>query len=475
MRKVKKPVFFVVLFVIVFFAVLVFEGLANNFGDIKTVFIKGTDDIRWGIDIRGGVSVTFTPAEDINATNEQMESVKELIVQRLINLGISDYETYVDNDHDRLIVRFPWKSDDEDFDPEAAVKEIGETAQLTFREGYDVDEYGAWKGRTETNVILNGSDVVSAQPAYDSQNNQYIVSLELSNEGAAKFSEATGRLKGDIISIWMDETCISYPTVNDQIPNGNAQISGNFTAESAKALADKITAGALPFELQTDSFSTISPTLGASARDAMVLAGIIAFIIIVIFMIFIYRLPGFVASVAILGQAAGCIALVTGFFEFWNGSTLTIPGIAGIILSIGMGVDANVITSERIREELRAGRSIDGAIQAGYSNAFSSVLDGNLTNVIVAIVLMGAFGAPSTFWTNLLKPFFMWFAPTTEGAIFSFGFTLLVGVIFNFIMSIFCSHLMLSAVSKFKGLRKLSMFGVKQSEVVKKNGGAENE
>lgn len=471
MRKVKKPVFFVVLFTIVIFAVLVFEGLANNFGDIKTVYVKGTDDIRWGIDIRGGVSVTFTPADDIDASDEEMESVKQLIVQRLIILGINDYETYVDNDHDRLIVRFPWKSDDEDFDPEAAVKEIGETAQLTFREGYDTDTYGSWTGRTEENIILTGNDVNKAT-AVVTNDNQYAVSLELKDEGASKFSEATGRLKGDIISIWMDETCISYPTVNDQITDGNAQITGSFTAEEAKALADKITAGALPFELKTDSFSTISPTLGASARDAMILAAIIAFIVIAIFMIVIYRLPGFVAAVALLGQAAGCVAVVTGFFEFWNGSTLTIPGIAGIILSIGMGVDANVITSERIREELRAGRSIDGAIQAGYSNAFSSVLDGNLTNVIVAIVLMGAFGAPSTFWTTIFKPVFMFFATTTEGTIYSFGFTLLVGVIFNFIMSIFCSHLMLSGVSKFKGLRKLSLYGVKQNEV---KGGAVNE
>ena len=474
MRKLKKPVFFVVLFVIVFFAVLVFQGFAYQFGDNKTVYVKGTDDIRWGIDIRGGVSVTFTPADEIDATDEQMDSVRELIVQRLINLGISDYDCYVDNDNDRLIVRFPWKSDDEDFDPETAVREIGETAQLTFREGYEVDEFGGWTGVTESTVILTGADVESAAATYNSEDKTYAVSLKLSSDGAVKFSEATGRLVGKTISIWMDETCISYPTVNQQISNGDAMISGNFDADSAKALADKITAGALPFELKTDSFSTISPSLGASARDAMVLAGIIAFIVISIFMIVIYRLPGVIAAVALLGQAAGCVALVTGFFGWASGSTLTIPGIAGIILSIGMGVDANVITLERIKEELRAGRSIDGAIEAGYSNAFSSVLDGNLTNVIVALVLMGAFGAPSTFWTTIFKPFFFMFATTTEGTIYSFGFTLLVGVIFNFIMSILCSHLMLSAVTKFKGLRKLSLFSVKKSEVNNENGGKQN-
>ena len=469
MRKVKKPVFFVVLFVIVFFAVLVFEGFAYHFGDNKTVYVKGTEDIRWGIDIRGGVNVTFTPAEDIKATDSQMESVRELIVQRLINLGISDYDCYVDNDNDRLIVRFPWKSDDESFDPEAAVKEIGETAELTFREGFETDTYGNWTGTTKDTIILSGADVISAQ-AVVIENDKYAVSLELTTEGAKKFSDATGRLVGKVISIWMDETCISYPTVNSQISDGKAQITGNFTADEALNLAEKITAGALPFELKTDSFSTISPTLGESARDAMVLAGIIAFAVIAIFMIAMYRLPGVIAVIALLGQAAGCIALVTGFFSWSSGSTLTIPGIAGIILSIGMGVDANVITAERIKEELRAGRSIDGAISAGYANAFSSVLDGNLTNVIVAIVLMGAFGAPSTFWTTIFKPFFFLFATTTEGTIYSFGFTLIVGVIFNFIMSIFASHVMLSGISKFKGLRKLSFYGVKKTDGGELNG-----
>lgn len=471
MRKTKKGVFFIITFAIVLFAVLTFSGFYTQFGDIKTVYVRGVDDIRWGIDIRGGVDVTFTPPEGRDASDEEMDSVKELISQRMIGLSISDYECYVDYDKDRLIVRFPWKSDDESFDAEAAVQEIGETAQLTFREGYNVDSNGAWTGVTEENIILTGSDVVSATPMYNSEDSQYIVSLKLNDEGAAKFSEATERLKGDTISIWMDRTCISYPTVNEKIATGEATISGSFTADSAKALANKITAGALPFELKIESLSTISPTLGLSAKSAMTLAGVIAFVIISILMIAIYRLPGAVAVIALLGQAAGCIAAVTGFFGFVSSSTLTIPGIAGIILSIGMGVDANIITAERIKEELRSGKSIDGAIQAGYSNAFSSIFDGNLTNIIVAVVLMGSFGPPQNFLTTIFKPFFFFFGTSTEATIYSFGFTLIVGVVFNFIMSILFSHLMLSAVSKFKPLRKLSLYGVKESEL---SGGEQN-
>jgi preprotein translocase subunit SecD/SecD/SecF fusion protein len=150
----------------------------------------------------------------------------------------------------------------------------------------------------------------------------------------------------------MDETMISAPTVSAVITDGNAIIEGHFDADSSKQLADKINSGALPFKLVTASFSTISPSLGAGALEAMIIAGIIAFALIAVFMIVVYRLPGAVAVISITGQIAATLAFVSGYFGFMNSSILTIPGIAGIILAVGMGVDANIITSERIKEEL---------------------------------------------------------------------------------------------------------------------------
>lgn len=161
----------------------------------------------------------------------------------------------------------------------------------------------------------------------DQETGQYIVQLKLKPEGAQAFSEATGRLVGQTISIWMDETNISAPTVNSQIPNGEAQITGRFTAEEAKALADKINGGALPFKLVTENYSSISPTLGMGARDAMVTAGIIAFILVSIYIIALYRLPGVIACIALLGQVAGSIACISGFFPNAPSFTLTLPGI----------------------------------------------------------------------------------------------------------------------------------------------------
>lgn len=469
LRRVKKPVFFIVAISILLFTVIVFTGISTQYGDIKKTYINGVDDIRWGIDIRGGVDVTFTPPEGIDATDDQMNAAKEKIKLRLVNLSITDSDVFVDYNNDRIIVRFPWQAGDEDFDPEAAVMELGETALLTFREGVELDELGKPTGITNENIILQGADVVKAEPVVQKQSNgsyEYMVSLKLSNEGAESFSKATGELYKDkgVISIWMDDTLLSYPTVSEQIKDGEAVISGSFTAEECKELADKITAGALPFKLITSSFSTMTPTLGLGARDAMVLAGLIAFIAVAIFMIVVYRLPGTVAIIALIGQVAGSIAAITGFFGFMSSFTLTIPGIAGVILSIGMGVDANVITNERIKEELRAGKTLDGAINAGYEQGFTAIFDGNITVILVAVILMGAFGTPDSIFAKLLNPIFFMFGPSTEGSIFSFGFTLLVGVILNFIMGVLASRLMVSSISKFKGLRNPWLYGGASNE-----------
>ncbi|WP_302775511.1 preprotein translocase subunit SecD [Anaerotruncus colihominis] len=450
MRKVGKPVIFVVVAIIIVFTTLAFFGISTSYGDITTTYIKGVDDIRWGIDIRGGVDVTFTPPEGYDATPEEMAAAESIIKVRLVSQNITDYETYVDEAKDRIIVRFPWKEGETDFNPEQAVKELGETALLTFRE----NQSGP--------VVIEGKHVksASAEPSPDGRGSQ--VKLELTDEGAELFSDATGRLIGQQISIWMDDTMISAPRVDSQIPGGVAYITGGaqgFDVKEAKALADRINGGALPFKLETENFSTISPTLGFGARDAMVTAGVIAFVLVAIFIIIMYRMCGVVASIALVGQVAGMIASLTGFFAPFPSFTLTLPGIAGIILSIGMGVDANVITSERIKEELRNGKTLDGAIDSGFQRTFSAIFDGNITMVIVAIILMGAFGPPQSIFNSLLSPIFRWFGPSATGAIYSFGFTLIVGVIFNFIMGVTASRLMLKSVSKFKPFKKPWLYG----------------
>ena len=383
----------------------------------------------------------------------------------MVSNNITDYELYTDPTNNRIIVRFPWKSDEEDFDPEAAIDELAATAQLTFREGmeYETSEYAddgslVYKtptGTTAENIILEGSDVVSAEPAMTQNQEtgeyQYIVSLKLSDEGKEKFAQATTELVGKTISIWMDDVMISYPTVNEAITNGECSITGDFTSEEATQLASKIQAGALPFALQVSSFSSMPPTLGTQALNAMMLAGILAFVVISVLMIVLFRLPGVVAVISLAGQVGLCMAAISGYFPFLNSYTTTLPGLAGIVLSIGMGVDANVISASRIREELRNGKSLDGALKLGFSESFWAIFDGNITTLIVAVMLMGVFG-PS----NILS---IIFGESTTGAIFSFGFTLLVGIIGNFIMGMTATRLMTLSLAGFKGLHKKWLFG----------------
>ena len=465
MKRVKKPVFFVVALLILALVYTSLFGVYGQNGDFKLTYIKGAGDIRWGIDIRGGVEATFSPEDGVEATVDQLTAAKEIIETRMVSNNITDYELYTDPTNNRIIVRFPWKSDEEDFDPEAAIDELAATAQLTFREGmeYETSEYAddgslVYKtptGTTAENIILEGSDVVSAEPAMtqnqETGENQYVVSLKLSDEGKEKFAQATSRLVGKTISIWMDDVMISYPTVNEAITNGECSITGDFTSEEATQLASKIQAGALPFALQVSSFSSMPPTLGTQALNAMMLAGILAFVVISVLMIVLFRLPGVVAVISLAGQVGLCMAAISGYFPFLNSYTTTLPGLAGIVLSIGMGVDANVISASRIREELRNGKTLDGALKLGFSESFWAIFDGNITTLIVAVMLMGVFG-PS----NILS---IIFGESTTGAIFSFGFTLLVGIIGNFIMGMTATRLMTLSLAGFKGLHKKWLFG----------------
>jgi len=417
--KAKKYAFFIVAAIIIAMTCLALFGLEIPMGD-KTIELPGAADMRFGIDIRGGVDAVFE-AKDVDKvpTGDELEAAKATIENRLDGLNILDRDVFVDKQNGYITVRFPWKSDETDFDPDKAIAELGETAKLTF-----VDPDG--------NVILDGSHVLSSVAQRDTQGlNGYMVSLVFDDEGKKLFADATARLVGKEIRIFMDDRMISHPVVEEVIPNGEAVINQISTGEEALALATKIQAGALPFSLISRNHSTISATLGQGALDVMVKAGITAFIVICIFLISYYRLPGFVACMALLMQIAGQL-LALSIPQI----TLTLPGIAAVILSIGMGVDANVIISERIREELRAGRSLDASISLGFKQAFSSVFDGNITVMIVAIILM-IFGS---------------------GALLSFAYSLLTGVILNFVAGVTASRIMIRSLSRFKAFRKPTFY-----------------
>ncbi len=470
-KKTGKVTFFVVFFLILALTFTAFFGIENYYGDNREIIFKGAEDIRWGIDIQGGVEAVFSPnKQDVNITDEDMEAAKAIIETRLVNKNITDYEVYTDNNNNQIIVRFPWEANESDFDAVATVEQLGASAVLVFRKGTE---------QTGEVILQGAADVKEAYPTVNPETNAPIVGLEFTKSGSEKFASATSSMVGQQISIWLstttseigedgkpvvEEVMLSAPTVQEAITNGQCTISGSsMTAEYVKELSEQINSGKLPFALTVDNskLQIISPTLGNDALRVMIIAGSIAFGLVCLLMILRYRLNGFIAAIALLGQLAGSIACISGYFAGADSFTLTIPGIAGIILSIGVGVDCNVIAAERIRDEFQKGKTIDGSIDSGFKNSLSAIIDGNVTIVIVSLVLMGAFGSPDGIMAKIFSPVMSLFGSAITGSIYSFGYTLLVGTIFNLIMGVVASKLMLKSISKFKAFRNPWFYGGK--------------
>lgn len=411
----------------------------SHFGLVK---IPGVNDIVPGIDINGGIdAMLYAVTEDgKKPTQDDLDTVKIIIEKRLDKEGILDRNVTTDVNVGRVIVQIPWAPGETDFNPDKTLEKVGRTALLTFQEVDEdkVDEDG--NPLPTGRKVLEGTDVINAYPAQHPTTKGMIVVLELNENGKKSFSDATARLIGKRIAIFMDDQFIEAPVVQDHITDGNAIITinrDNFeeAVSEAKDLADTIRSGALPFRLDAKHVNSIDPLLGRGALEVTKNAFIVAFLLICMFMIIYYRLPGLIASIALF-----MLAIMTLNFVSWLGITLTLPGLAGIVLSVGMGVDANVIIFERIKEELRTGKTIKAAIDLGFKRAFTAIVDGNVTTLIVAVIL--------------------YFYGT--GAMISFAYTLFIGVILSFFTALTLTRTMLGSVSDFDMARKAWLYGVKE-------------
>lgn len=439
----RKAAFFIILAIIVCLVTVTITGLKFGSGTA----VKSAKNIRTGIDIRGGVNATFVPADEkITPTDEQLESARAIFETRLDAENILDYTITTDTNNKAVIVEFPWKEDEKDFDPQAAIDELGATANLTFcslvkdsegnlldAEGKKITESG--KDPVAKDVLLQGSDIQSSSTDY--QDGKYVVTLSFTEEGKTKFKEATTTYLNDYIGIFLDNTAISWPTVNSTIEDGQAIIEGNFTADSAKSLSGKINAGALPYAMTSSNYNAVSATMGTKALKVMLLAGLITLILVCLFMLIMYRMPGLVACLNLAAQISIQLLIFANL-----GLTITLPGIAGIILAIGMCVDSNIIISERIREELQKGKSLVGAIDAGYGRALTAIADCNITTAIVALLLI-FFGT---------------------GAVLSFGYTLLIGIVLSFLISVLVSKWMIKSVSSYQVFKNPKLYGYKEAK-----------
>lgn len=397
--------------------------------------VLDTDNgIRLGLDLVGGSRIVYEAEipDGYNQANlaDDMNSVQKVIRQRLTDKGFTEATVTLTGDN-RVTVEIPQITN-----PEEAVQTLGTTAQLTF-----IDADGKeW---------LTGSDIKKAtygygRPTGNEVTDVHYVQVQFTSEGQKKFAEATGNIAArtdgtNIMAIVMDNQVISSPSVSSQIDSDSCVISGSFTRDSASELADLINAGQIPFSLKQVELRSVGPQLGADAMCTSLIAGAIGIVLVMLFMLIVYRIPGLVASIAL------CFYMVIEALIFsLVRVNLSLPGIAGIILSIGMAVDANVIIFERVKEELKNGKTVKSAIDSGFKRAFTAILDSNITTLIACAVL-----------------FFL-----GTGTIVGFATTLGIGVIVSMFTALTVTHFLLNRMVDFR-IRNPKAYGLRDREAGK--------
>jgi SecD/SecF fusion protein len=369
-------------------------------------------NIKLGLDLAGGVSITYQVKDDNPSDEEMSDTIYKL--QKRVEQYSTEASVYQEGS-DRINIEIPGVTD-----ANTILDELGQPGSLEFQ-------------TSDGETVIDGSDIktASAQSGQDDMGNtEYTVELDLNDEGTEKFAEATSANIGNQISIVYDGEVISSPTVQSAITGGTAYITGNFTYEEAENLASTIRIGGLKLELEELRSNVVGAQLGEQAISTSLKAGAIGLVIVFLFMIFVYALPGLASSIALLIYTE-LVLLILNAFDV----TLTLPGIAGIILGIGMAVDANVIIFARVREEMAAGKSVKNSLKSGFQKAMSAIVDGNVTTLIAAIVL----------WVK------------GSGTVKGFAQTLGIGIIVSMFTALVITRLLIYAFYGI-GLRKESLY-----------------
>ncbi len=351
------------------FAVLLVLVLYMAFHGFGYEYSGSLNGIKLGLDLRGGVSITYQAKGENEPTSQDMADTIFKLQQRVE--GFSTEAQVYQEGSDRITIDIPGETDANE-----VLAQLGTPGTLIFCT--DLNDVAG-------STALDGNDITNASVGIDDKNN-YIVLLYFTDEGSQKFADATGKIAGtgEPLYIVYDNQVISYPTCEEKITSPSCQISGSFTFDSASQLASFIRIGALPIELEELRSQVVGASLGSNAIQTSLIACVIGLILVIALLIVFYRVPGACASVALVAYVGLVIVIIASFNDY---ITLTLPGIAGIILSIGMAVDANVIIFSRLKEEIGLGNTVGGAINAGFKKALSAIVDGNVTTLIAALVL----------------------------------------------------------------------------------------
>ena len=396
-------------------------------------------ETKLGLDLQGGLRVEYlaVPVEGKSPSVGDMAVIKDIVERRVNQVGVSE-AVVVTQGTDRVVVELPGVTD-----PESVRKLVGQTGRLDFVPlGTTPAQSGQVLDLTKTAPLFSGDQVSSATVGTDT-NGRPAVNFVLKPDGSQKFADFTRQHVQEYFAITLDSTVISAPVIKDSIPNGNVQITGGglagFNTKEAGNLVTVLKFGSLPFPIQELATEQISATLGSQFLDQSLVAGLIGILLVISFMILYYRLTGLVASFALMYYTLVMFAI----FRFIP-VTLTLAGIAGFVLSVGMAVDANILIFERMKEELRLGKSLPAAVEAGFNRAWNSILDSNVSSLITATILY-AFGSS-----------------TIRG----FALVLMLGVLLSMFSAIVVTRTMLRWVVRQGWARKPSLYGLRDDEFV---------
>lgn len=473
MKRIAKPVSFIIAILILLFSALSLFGYSYYVGDNKTTVIKGFGDIDWGIDTTGATKLVLKSATDDEMDAASLKANTKVIKNRLANFGLNDYEVYFLDDSDEIVVVVP-RTIDCDYSSKGFAELISSKGYVTIRPSDEYTEMvldesnsGAFitpSGDTAQTVLLDSETISTASYfGYSPEGDEkyYYVSISFNDQGANALytltNSMTGQYYNQVVSVWLDDLMIASPTISEEMTDGQFSVSGIAMTESkAKLYSSVIAGGVLPYDMSVSSVEFVDPVAGYSVSDIFLIVGIAATLLITVLMILRYRVFGGIALVSVVGQVAVLVAIISGFFVPGRTFLMDISGACALALCVVLSVISVSLMAHTLKENLDNGMTVRAAAEEAIKSSRKNIFDINIVLIIVGLMGMLMFGSAGL--TTAI------FGGLAVSSIYNFCYVLFFGAVVNFFMGYLFPELMLRSLISFKALNKPSCYGGKNND-----------
>lgn len=446
MKKAGKPISVILILLIFAFTYFAVFGAENYFGVKRIIYFRNAQDIRLGMDIGGGAKATFSSA-DLNLND--VEDTRQKLETRLSNLRITDYEVDGPHSSDATDINVSMQSyHDDSVNYQSLFANIGEIGYIEVCEG---------SSSSKGTVLINADEHVRRADVMNDAVNGYYVQFMLTSDGDDIMTAAADRLSGGQISVWVDDQCVATSYASSSIGSGKLAVNMGTEYQSC-LLAGYANSGSLPAELSPATYEAFDATVGTNAVMALAVSGGVLLLAAVVLLIVKYRLAGVVSAIALIGEAAGIMAIMTGFFSPVNPITLTVPVFAAAAICMFISMVTSFMIASGIKAEINNDHTIDGSITAAYQRVMPGLISVSIVLLLVSALIMGAFGYGHSFTSRILSNIFF-FGQPMEGHVYYFGYLLFGGVLFNLVLNGIFSRVIVRGLAGFKALRRPSLFG----------------